>query len=206
MRPHATRCVAGAAVAGIMAAQPAAAAVSFYQNNLAGFLGALQGVQVENFNDNVLNPGLSIAGGSVQIDAGNSNRMFDVINDGANTSTTFAFAAPINGFGGNFNLAVPGGPGTGIRITIDLVLGGLTLLSQEIPNSIANQFWGFVSDMAFDEVRFAEGTQASGVERYRLDNLRYGVAIPEPASMALLGAGLLGLAALGRRRRAVVQA
>lgn len=189
--------IAGAAALAALAvtAQPASAAVIFY-NNAAAFAAASGALSLEGFADNTLNADLTITGSHVSISGG---RLNDQINDNGATSTTFAFAQAINAFGGDFDLAGPGGQGVGIRVTVNLLLDGLTLLSQEIPRSLAGGFWGFVSTQTFNEVRFSEGTQDFGVETYRLDNLRYAVAIPAPAALGLFGLGLLALGAVRRR-------
>lgn len=189
--------LAGAAALAVAAllAQPAQAAVTFY-SNLGQFQAATPPTTLENFST-PLNPGLTITGSHVNISGGVMN---DQINDNAATSTTFAFAAPMIAFGGNFDLAGPGGRGTGILVTLDLVGGGVQVLAQQIPSSLAGGFWGFVSTVAFTAVRFSEGTQASGVETYRLDNLRYAAApVPAPAALGLFGLGLLALGATRRR-------
>jgi hypothetical protein len=189
--------LAGAAALAVAAllAQPAQAAVTFY-SNLGQFQAATPPTTLENFST-PLNPGLTITGSHVNISGGVMN---DQINDDAATSTTFAFAAPMIAFGGNFDLAGPGGRGTGILVTLDLVGGGVQVLAQQIPSSLAGGFWGFVSTVAFTAVRFSEGTQASGVETYRLDNLRYAAApVPAPAALGLFGLGLLALGAARRR-------
>jgi hypothetical protein len=169
--------------------------VTFY-SNLGQFQAATPPTTLENFST-PLNPGLTITGSHVNIAGGVMN---DQINDDAATSTTFAFAAPMIAFGGDFDLAGPGGRGTGILVTLDLVGGGVQVLAQQIPSSLAGGFWGFVSTVAFTAVRFSEGTQASGVETYRLDNLRYAAApVPAPAALGLFGLGLLALGAARRR-------
>ncbi|MBB5690934.1 PEP-CTERM sorting domain-containing protein [Roseomonas alkaliterrae] len=197
MLSRALTSLAGAAALAVAAllAQPAQAAVTFY-SNLGQFQAATPPTTLENFSA-PLNPGLTITGSHVNISGGVMN---DQINDNAATSTTFAFTAPMIAFGGNFDLAGPGGRGTGILVTLDLVGGGVQVLAQQIPSSLAGGFWGFVSTVAFTAVRFSEGTQASGVETYRLDNLRYAAApVPAPAALGLFGLGLLALGATRRR-------
>lgn len=195
MSTFSLRTLAGAAALAVAAlvAQPAQAAITIY-TNLGQFQAATPPTTLENFSA-PLSAGLTITGSHVSISGGVMN---DQINDNQATSTTFAFAAPMMAFGGNFDLAGPGGMGTGILVTLDLVGGGVQVLAQQIPASLSGGFWGFVSTLAFTAVRFSEGTQASGVETYRLDNLRY-AAVPSPAALGLFGLGLLALGATRRR-------
>lgn len=174
------------------------ATFSIYTDRTA-FEAALSSYTVETFAGNTTSSGVVIAGGSV---AYVSNELSDQINDGVGvTSTTFSFPLAINAFGGDWNLAVPGGPGTGIALsTFDGV--ATRQVGTEIPNTIAGTFWGFISDTPFTQVLLTEGIQASGVETYTMDNLTTGFAatVPLPASLPVLlgGFGLLG--ALRRKR------
>lgn len=187
-------------------AVPAQAAVIIYTSEPA-FTTALGGTTtLEDFNDNALASPLSsitTTKGKIQ-----GNHWSDSI--GANSTTTFNFASAINGFGGYFQTSV-GGPGPGIAVQL---LNGSTLVGtvgSEIPNGNGQNFWGFVSDTAFDSVRFVKGTQNGKklVEGYNLDNARYGmfaaVAVPEPATwtMMILGIGMIG--GVMRRQRASVR-
>jgi hypothetical protein len=186
------------ATAALLALAPAASAqaatITIY-NNQAAWAAAVGAITTEDFADAVLVPGLSITGGSVSISGGVMN---DQINDDAATSTTFGFAPPILGFGGLFNLAGPGGQGSGIRVNVNFFGGGSQLVG-DIPASTAGTFWGFTSDTAVSSVLFSETNPGVGVESYNLDNLQFSAAAaPEPATLALLG---LGAAVLSARRR-----
>jgi hypothetical protein len=130
--------------------------------------------------------------------------MNDIANDGfGNTSTTFAFSTSKRAFGGIFNLNVPGGPGSGLVVTLLFEGGGTQTIGTQIPNTIDGTFWGFITDMPFTEVRFSEGNQGGVQETYTLDNLQFtNVVIPEPQTATLMLSGLGALLFLaGRKRR-----
>lgn len=141
--------------------------------------------------------GVTITGDDVDFSGGVLN---DRIDQGSNPDTLFSFDAPILGFGGDWDLAGPGGQGTGISITT--MNGGSFVVTQEVPRTLENDFWGFISDMEFSSLSFFEGSQASGVETYTLDNLTTGGVspVPLPAGLPLLLVGLGGLAALRRKK------
>ncbi len=152
----------------------------------------------EDFSDAVLNAGVSVVSDSGNVVGGEWSDL--VVPGGA--STTFSFSQGIFGFGGDWDLAGPGGQGTGIAITLTLLAGGTEILTTEIPRDTSNTFWGFVTNIAFTDVLLTAGTQVSGVETFTMDNMVYSSAspVPVPAAVWLFGSGVLGL--LGFRRKA----
>jgi parallel beta-helix repeat protein len=99
----------------------------------------------------------------------------DIIGDegGPNgpTKTTWQFTPPIYAYGGNWNLAGPGGPGSAIEVYVNQTLVGI------IPNTYSGQFWGFVSTELFSNVLLQEGAAPSGWrESYEMDNMVYAFA------------------------------
>jgi len=188
-----------AAAALISTAAGAASAATFTTyTDRAAYESALTGpISTYDFDTGAPASGVTVTGDDVNFSGGVLN---DVVNQGASADTLFSFDAPILGFGGDWDLAGPGGVGTGIAITT--MGGGSFVVTEEIPSTLVNDFWGFISDMEFSSLSFVEGTQANGVETYTLDNLTTGgvAPVPLPAGLPLLLAGLGGLAALRRKK------
>jgi hypothetical protein len=107
----------------------------------------------------------------------------------------------LTAWGGFINTDI-GGNGVGIQLTVELLAGNQVVGTVGAGTDPNNGFLGFLSSAAFNTVRLT--SVGSGADNYTLDNMRYKVAsqsVPEPASLALLGAGLLGMAVATRRRR-----
>ena len=166
--------------------------IDIYTNE-ASWDAAVGTFSVEDFNDTTLNSGLSFATSAGSISGGVWN---DYLVPTTNT-TEWSFTAPVRGFGGTWDLS-PAGPGTGIA----LYLEGVLKLVDEIPNTLVGDFWGFIATFEFDRVLLTAGSQSGSAETYTLDNMKYGptAAVPEPSTLLLLGSGLLGIVAIGRKR------
>ncbi|AXI48706.1 hypothetical protein C1J03_02275 [Sulfitobacter sp. SK012] len=192
-----------AAVAAIVSTAGGAASAATFQiyTDRTAYEAALLGpIAIYDFTGGAPASGVTITGSDVSYTPG--GRLRDIINQGAAADTLFAFDAPVLAFGGDWNLEGPGGPGTGIEI--QTMNGATYTVSSEVPNTLRNDFWGFISDMEFSSLSFVEGSQAIGVETYTLDNLTTGgvAPVPLPAGLPLLLAGLGGLATLRRKRKA----
>ncbi len=154
----------------------------------------------ESFDDATLNPGISVVSTKGTVTGGYWS---DQIDASPLQTTTFSFTPDIIAFGGNWDLAGPGGAGTGIILTL---IGGSTYqVPTELPDTIAGSFWGIISDTAFTSVLLTQGTQSGVCETFHMDDLVYAPAgggggqVPVPGAVWLLGSGLAGLVGLRKR-------
>jgi len=183
----------------MLASGLAQSVVITYFNNLADWEAAAgSSAYSEQFNGNATDPAIifSSTNGSGSIV---NNRWQDQVNNDSTANTYIDFSQLTGGFGGHWNTLAPGGPGTGISLTLTFFNGVTQTLSQQVSNSLDNDFFGFMSDVGISRIALSEGSQSSGVETYWLDYAVYS-DIPEPESLALLGIGLVALSLLRRKQ------
>lgn len=173
-----------------------------------------QPFQTEDFNSATFNPGISVSlTGNHTLaptvpscptacvilppasdpESGATEVWRDNINPGGTTTWQFSgsqFPEGIFAWGGDWDLNRPGGPGTGIRTTVQLLMDGQQVVGSEIPNTIQDKFWGIVSDTPFNQVILSSGSIPNVAENYTLDNMVYAQSVsaqPVPESSSALG-------------------
>jgi hypothetical protein len=116
---------------------------------------------------------------------------------GGTATTTFTFASPTSSFGFYFTGAETAFPGA---FTLNFNDGSAQSLGIT-KDTAGTQFFGFVdAGSSISSVTLTEtGDFSSGRDVVGVDDVRYTTAVPEPATLLLLGSG--SMVALIRRRR-----
>jgi len=186
------------AIASAFVAINAYGAITVYTDR-PGWGSAVCDYEEEFFTDAILNPGVSVTTVNGVVQAGTGvlgpdNVWSDRVVPGGAT-TTWTFAKPLTGFGAFWDLANPGGPGTGIALLLDGVLVGAEILP-----STSGSFFGVTSSTPFNAVLVRAGTDPLGTqETYEMDNM-VSCTIPAPGAILLGGIGV-GVVSWLRRRR-----
>ena len=123
-------------------------------------------------------------------------QMLDTLDVQGGVDTRFDFNPGVFGVSADWNLAI-GGIGSEIRVN---TTAGSEVLALA-PNPLFG-FWGFTTDAAILSIELVEANPLVGIETYLLDNLRMARALPEPAILALMGLGLIGIGFSRRKRKA----
>ncbi len=140
--------------------------------------------QPDRFDPELVNPNMS----------GDSLNNFISFASGGNTPLFIEFTvqqnaatfAMVSNFGTSTFTALLGGAGGSIIESFSAQLNGSS-----------NNFFGF-QDIVFDTIRIDVGGRFNAL---LIDNLQSAVAVPEPATLGLLGLGLAGIG-VARRKRA----
>jgi hypothetical protein len=166
----------------------------------------------ENFNDTTLNDEISgiqsdAADASSPAATGIGSGVFQDVVWSSNTpeyETTISFSPELLAWGATFNLA-PSADQIGEGINIYLYSGTTKIFVETLDpawySNYNNTFFGFTSTLPFDRIVLAgAGCFPDARETYTLDNMQY-APVPEPATMLLVGSGLLALGGFRRIRK-----
>ena len=150
------------------------ASVTVFSENLKGWTAAAGApVITEDFNDLTLVPGLSITFGT-SLPGSISGGLYHDRAETGSTNPVFTFTPAIKAFGANWNLFVPTGPGTRLKLHLTFADSTEMDVTTEIPNTFTGQFFGVVSDTAIVSIRFDEGAnQEASVETFDMDDARF---------------------------------
>lgn len=189
-----TSLVAAAITAVVLSSTAQASYITF--SDRAAWEAAVNGSFSEETFSSASTTGFSIE----EVGSGHSSGISDgVYHDRSVLDTTYTnyhFDTLITAFGANWDL-VPGGAGQGLQL-----FAGGELVTPQIANTYTGGFFGLVSTTAFNLVSVHSGSFNGLAETHNVDNVVFTSAVPEPASTALMLAGLGLMGAVVRRRRA----